>query len=934
MINCAFQYSSIIAIASLLRIAVSANNVRENGGNCFGVKSCRPRCITYKVHRENVDCGAITGGFLNDGVWKHDKFKAINCDKGGSKNKCTNEKCGEPLPANLTIRIGEEFVLADEDDDHRYFYTIVDLPEGEDIFTFCSLYYCDGHECALPEQMGYEIQMELRDMAQPYSREEAPRNNKFEDETVSLVLESFFQPNPETLMSLKERTVFGPLEVLWFDDPAGCDLNNTSVPQNPVPISPPSDPLILTLDEAPRYGLSSPPSSANYCTGENYELSPLPISAFPSASPSESSSPSTSMQPSASPTVSHAPSISLEPTSKRTLNPSSLPSVAPSLSLNPSSKPSPVPSEPPSSFPTTNPTMPPSSSPTITALPTMSPSSTPSVSNEPTEVAVITDTIRTSLTLSPVPGAMDSPTIATYERVASDFIQKTRPSKGLVYVTTAVKVLNQAVRQDRSSSLNERNLQEADLEILMDINGTIEEPDDEYTFEDDVLFGFRNNFSLFLDDLAAASDFFSGLDRSIPASLVDEENNSKQGSVFRAHDWVLIIVFSCAFVVVTLLLINQYAANRKELEQDSSAHSRSSGSRSPCLGIAPRDWTVEVLDEEDPFVNQQRSGKVEVMLTPRNNNDAEVSDGSSMTDSTNVNVDEQQKLADQSSSDATALSVTDDSKFVKNQHFDNEELLMRSVVTLRKGTPSSRTNFADPEGIRILHDLESIVVDSPAGTPTDGNFVPSPRAKIWKRPSIVCANLSVDTSGSEYSVDDSEFHDCDESQGDKGESDVPFDEKKDSKWKVKSNNTRLMMEKGARHFTFDNICTPSNCVDESPSTFTVTPTMGNRSQVNGEFVDERCAGEPNDLHLIEEPQPKIKTTVSPSVKDIARKFEHGIASTTTTPPTLPVVSPDQVRSSPKNYKYCGVDFEVSDMKPYGDESTHHLLHENHRKSDE
>ena len=41
---------------------------------------------------------------------------------------------------------------------------------------------------------------------------------------------------------------------------------------------------------------------------------------------------------------------------------------------------------------------------------------------------------------------------------------------------------------------------------------------------------------------------------------------------------------------------------------------------------------------------QQRSGKVEVMLTPRNNNDAEVSDGSSMTDSTNVNVDEQQKV--------------------------------------------------------------------------------------------------------------------------------------------------------------------------------------------------------------------------------------------------------------------------------------------------
>mmetsp|Transcript_26152 Transcript_26152/g.40540 ORF Transcript_26152/g.40540 Transcript_26152/m.40540 type:complete len:269 (+) Transcript_26152:16-822(+) len=267
-----------------------------------------------------------------------------------------------------------------------------------------------------------------------------------------------------------------------------------------------------------------------------------------------------------------------------------------------------------------------------------------------------------------------------------------------------------------------------------------------------------------------------------------------------------------------------------------------------------------------------------------------------------------------------------------------KKLLMRSVVTLRHGTPLRKTTFADPEGIRILHDLESIVIDSPAGTPTDDTFVSSPRAKIWKRPSIVCANLSVDTSGSEYSVGDSEFHDCDESHGGKEESDVPFDEKKDSKWEVKSNNTRLMMEKGARHFTFDNICTPSNCAAESPSTCTATPTMANRRpislQVNEVSVDEGCAGEPNDLHLIEEPQPEVKTNVSPSVKDIARKFEQGIASTTTTPPVLPVVSPDQVRTSPKNYKYCGVDFEVSDMKPCGDESAHYLLHENHRKSDE
>lgn len=154
MINWMFQYySSIIAIASLFCVTISATSVRENDGNCFGIRSCRPRCISYKVHRDNANCGSITGGFLNDDVWKYDKFKATNCDRGGSKNKCKNSKCGEPLPANLTIRVGEEFVIADEGDDHRYFYTIVDLPEGEDSFTFCSLFYCDGYECALPEQM-------------------------------------------------------------------------------------------------------------------------------------------------------------------------------------------------------------------------------------------------------------------------------------------------------------------------------------------------------------------------------------------------------------------------------------------------------------------------------------------------------------------------------------------------------------------------------------------------------------------------------------------------------------------------------------------------------------------------------------------------------------------------------------------------------------
>ena len=165
-------------------------------------------------------------------------------------------------------------------------------------------------------------------------------------------------------------------------------------------------------------------------------------------------------------------------------------------------------------------------------------------------------------------------------------------------------MLNQAFYQERFLILDSgRHLQEAGLDILMDMNGTIQKPEGDYSFEDDVLYGFRNNFSLFLNDLAAASDFFSGLDKSdIPANLEEDENNA-EGSVFRARDWILIICFSCAFVVCMFLLINQYAVNRKEMEEASTG-SRSSGSRSPCLGIAPRDWSIHMFDEEQhPFAN-------------------------------------------------------------------------------------------------------------------------------------------------------------------------------------------------------------------------------------------------------------------------------------------------------------------------------------------
>jgi len=58
-----------------------------------------------------------------------------------------NDRCGEPLPGDLTIRVAEEGYTG------SYYHTFVDLSEDEDTFTFCSIYPCPKDECALPEQM-------------------------------------------------------------------------------------------------------------------------------------------------------------------------------------------------------------------------------------------------------------------------------------------------------------------------------------------------------------------------------------------------------------------------------------------------------------------------------------------------------------------------------------------------------------------------------------------------------------------------------------------------------------------------------------------------------------------------------------------------------------------------------------------------------------
>ena len=145
------MHSLFLGAAVLLAAASSTTAnapVRDiNAGNCVGVRSCRPRCISFSLEREDAGCDATEGVFGSPGAdnpWDLDRFRAFNCQSAGT---CFNDLCGQPLSQDLTVRVGEEGEVG------SYYFTDLFLPIGTDVFTYCSVYPCTKLECALPEQM-------------------------------------------------------------------------------------------------------------------------------------------------------------------------------------------------------------------------------------------------------------------------------------------------------------------------------------------------------------------------------------------------------------------------------------------------------------------------------------------------------------------------------------------------------------------------------------------------------------------------------------------------------------------------------------------------------------------------------------------------------------------------------------------------------------
>jgi len=133
----------------------SSSGVRRgNAGNCVGIRSCRPRCASFRLHLD--DCQARQGIFerTTATAWQYSQAEcnSDDADKYAAllRNKNSTLVTVKPLRVQVVEKspywsFATEFQLEPRDSDG-------DDGAGSE-FTFCSVYPCPKLECALPEQM-------------------------------------------------------------------------------------------------------------------------------------------------------------------------------------------------------------------------------------------------------------------------------------------------------------------------------------------------------------------------------------------------------------------------------------------------------------------------------------------------------------------------------------------------------------------------------------------------------------------------------------------------------------------------------------------------------------------------------------------------------------------------------------------------------------
>jgi len=216
------------------------------------------------------------------------------------------------------------------------------------------------------------------------------------------------------------------------------------------------------------------------------------------------------------------------------------------------SKQSIVPSFSPSSILSVHPTPAPSVTtfePSYPIIPeTQKPTSNPS---QKRRFKKVNKTTSTSVTFVPMDSEMDATTTSIYELVAKHFILDTlQAPKGMKIRVTSVEVQGQYLHQEELPST--RLLRQSDLSVMMDISGSIgfTRLGPNSAFEDAVLNGLRNNWTIFIDRLAVASPFFEPLKEHNLLVAVNEraEEIPQTGNIrIKPHDIVMLLSFS--FVV-------------------------------------------------------------------------------------------------------------------------------------------------------------------------------------------------------------------------------------------------------------------------------------------------------------------------------------------------------------------------------------------------
>lgn len=269
--------------------------------------------------------------------------------------------------------------------------------------------------------------------------------------------------------------------------------------------------------------------------------------------------------------------------------------VAPTRSPAPSSRNSSRGTGRPSSYPTPLATASPIQA--STGGPLATPSSLPSVTPSPVATTGKTEAPTPSSSLYYVDFSLqldfqdliDNNTIATFESVAKTFVENTLVSdiEGPNVTIITATVLSQATEEASNSSVvvlqtnntsNSRRLEDSNAEstdalnVTMRVEGAVEpfKPPASFSFPDTVLFGFRNNMTLFMESLADASPSFALSPGTRPSAvnttIVKNENN-------RVYLGVMIpLILVCCLVIAFFLIKNKRSSTVQAYERSTTTH--------------------------------------------------------------------------------------------------------------------------------------------------------------------------------------------------------------------------------------------------------------------------------------------------------------------------------------------------------------------------